>query len=80
MKRLFILTNMKGKKIKFDNGEVAYWETKSLAKVYRDKLNEELGHIEWRITRGPDNLKSAKPNHRAISSLRKYQRGNRGRM
>lgn len=82
MKRLFVLTNMQGKKAKANpTGTPFYFDSKQQAKLYRDELNGALGHIEWRVTRGPDNLPSPKPHKRAISSLaQKWQRGNRGRI
>jgi hypothetical protein len=77
MKRLFVLRNTEGKVLRMD-GEIEDFSSKLEAKVVRDELNGALGASIWRVSRGPDNLKSAKPNHRAISGLPKYQRGNRG--
>lgn len=73
MKRLFTVVNSQGKR-----PDVVWFESKQGAKAYRDELNEALGHQEFHVRRGPDNLKSSKPNHRGISGLPNYQRGNRG--
>lgn len=79
MKRLFVLVNMQGKKFRTERGDTAaYFESKQEAKACRDGLNEALGRTEWRVSRGPDNKKSAKPHSRSVSGLPKYQRGNRG--
>lgn len=79
MKRLFVLVNMQGKKLKDSaTKQVKYFDTKDSAKKVRNQLNDEVKSTEWRVSRGPDNVKSSKPHRRAISGLPKYQRGNRG--
>lgn len=70
MKRLFTVVNTQGKR-----PDAIWFESKQGAKAYRDGLNEALGRVEFRVTRGPDNLKSAKPHSRAVSHLRKGLRG-----
>ncbi|AHK11930.1 hypothetical protein CHOED_070 [Vibrio phage CHOED] len=70
MKRLFQVVNSQGKR-----PEVIWFEAKQGAKAYRDELNEALGHLEFHVSRGPDNLKSAKPNHRGISGGHRFSRG-----
>lgn len=82
MKRLFCV--MRGKKLihaqETDGTVTTYYDSKEEAKAMRDTLNSDIAN-EFRVSRGPDNLKSAKPNHRAISSLaQKWQRGNRGHL
>lgn len=77
MKRLFELRNSQNKLFRM-GGEIVSFSSKLEAKVARDDLNEALGSTEWHVSRGPDNLKSSKPNHRGVSGLPKYQRGNRG--
>lgn len=78
MKRLFVLVNMQGKKYKGAEGQVLHFGNKMEAKELRNALNDDLGRVEWRISRGIDNKKSPKPHGRTVSGLPKYQRGNRG--
>lgn len=77
MKRLFVLRNTQNKVFRLE-GEIVEFSSKLEAKVARDELNDALDRTEWHVSRGPDNLKSAKPHSRAVSGLPKYQRGNRG--
>lgn len=70
MKQLFILRNTQGKALR-EEGAVVSFISKAVAKAERDVLNDDLGRIEWRVSRGKDNLKSSKPNHRATSTANK---------
>lgn len=82
MKRLFVVVNADGKKLKaIDTKQVRHFDNKQDAKAIRDFLNDELGTVAWHVGRGEDNLASSKPHCRAVSSLtQKWQRGNRGRV
>lgn len=77
MKRLFVLRNTDGKVLRIE-GTALHFENKQDAKQSRDDYNSLLGRPEWHVSRGEDNLPSAKPHGRTISRLPKYQRGNRG--
>lgn len=55
-----------------------FFEHKGEAKAVRNVLNDVVGHNAYHVSRGPDNLKSSKPNARTISGVHKYMRGNRG--
>lgn len=82
MKRLFVVINKDGKKLKeADTKQVRQFDNKGDAKAVRDFLNDESGAINWHVGRGEDNLASPKPNARTVSILpQKWQRGNRGRI
>lgn len=76
MKKLFVVKHKNSlvRPLDSDGKPLAYfWESKAEAKEVRDEHNAMFDTNEFHVSRGPDNLKSPKPNHRSVST-RKHSR------
>lgn len=75
MKQLFVVKRGKtAVRRELEDGTlIRDFDNKVEAKAFRDELNEANNTNEYHVSRGPDNKKSPKPHHRAVSE-RKHSR------